>query len=62
MRCVSHLAVAIVVYLSALTLSAQGPTDTLDIYWIDVEGGAGGHADRDAGAGVSPDGRGVGAV
>ena len=40
MRCVSHLAVAIVVYLSALTLSAQGPTDTLDIYWIDVEGGA----------------------
>ena len=40
MRCVSHLSVAIVVYLSALTLSAQGPTDTLDIYWIDVEGGA----------------------
>ena len=26
MRCVSHLSVAIVVYLSALTLSAQGPT------------------------------------
>ena len=40
MRCGSHLSVAIVVYLSALTLSAQGPTDTLDIYWIDVEGGA----------------------
>ena len=61
MRFLPHIAVTIVVGLSAPPLSAQGPTDTLDIYWIDVEGGRG-DANRDTGARVSSDGRGVGAV
>ena len=34
------LPIMLVVVASAVTLSAQEPAETLDIYWIDVEGGA----------------------
>ena len=34
------LPVTLAVIVSAVALSAQEPTETLDIYWIDVEGGA----------------------
>ena len=34
------LPVGLAVVVSAVALSAQEPTDTLDIYWVDVEGGA----------------------